>query len=231
MRRHKASTNRCLSDTYFTGRYWWFVLTKFPYRYLYTSLDFQHRPSQTAKRSLRQLRHVHHSFSVNMQSLQIFGRFLATSYRLSGSGRTFSSKSCRMHPTRPRRGLLRQNSSTSPVWTFRQYSSYSRDSGAAVASAAEETAELTGEKLGDGITRSPDRPSKPEGPMDGHYAMVFTCKKCKSRSVRKISKQGYHKGTVLITCPGCNNRHVVADHLKVCFGFNLLPSRRGSAPP
>ncbi|KAI9754536.1 MAG: hypothetical protein M1815_005568 [Lichina confinis] len=51
--------------------------------------------------------------------------------------------------------------------------------------------------------------------MDGHYAMVFTCKKCKSRSVRKISKQGYHKGTVLITCPGCNNRHVVADHLKI----------------
>lgn len=51
--------------------------------------------------------------------------------------------------------------------------------------------------------------------MDGHYAMVFTCKRCKSRSVRKISKQGYHKGTVLITCPGCNNRHVVADHLRI----------------
>ena len=64
--------------------------------------------------------------------------------------------------------------------------------------------------------------------MDGHYAMVFTCKRCKSRSVRKISKQGYHKGTVLITCPGCNNRHVVADHLRVCIGFNLLPSPRGS---
>lgn len=30
-----------------------------------------------------------------------------------------------------------------------------------------------------------------------------------------MTKQAYHGGTVLITCPGCKNRHLIADHLKV----------------
>lgn len=30
-----------------------------------------------------------------------------------------------------------------------------------------------------------------------------------------MTKHGYHKGTVLINCPGCDNRHVISDHLKV----------------
>ena len=47
------------------------------------------------------------------------------------------------------------------------------------------------------------------------YHLVFTCKPCRVRSEHQISKQGYHNGTVLITCPGCKNRHVISDHLKV----------------
>ena len=47
------------------------------------------------------------------------------------------------------------------------------------------------------------------------YEMRFTCKKCMTPQTHKISKQGYHHGTVLVTCPGCKNRHLVADHLKV----------------
>lgn len=47
------------------------------------------------------------------------------------------------------------------------------------------------------------------------YELTFTCKPCKHRSTHTVSKQGYHKGTVLITCPGCNNRHVMSDHLKI----------------
>lgn len=30
-----------------------------------------------------------------------------------------------------------------------------------------------------------------------------------------MSKQGYHHGSVLITCPGCSNRHVISDHLNI----------------
>ncbi|KAI9847558.1 MAG: hypothetical protein M1838_000834, partial [Thelocarpon superellum] len=47
------------------------------------------------------------------------------------------------------------------------------------------------------------------------YEMTFTCKPCKTRSSHRISKQGYHKGTVLISCPGCKNRHVISDHLQI----------------
>lgn len=32
-----------------------------------------------------------------------------------------------------------------------------------------------------------------------------------------MSKQGYHRGTVLIQCPSCKNRHVMSDHLGVFF--------------
>ena len=55
-------------------------------------------------------------------------------------------------------------------------------------------------------TFAADRPS---------YKLTFTCKPCSKRSSHSISKQGYHKGTVLITCPECKNRHVISDHLKI----------------
>ncbi|OJD37216.1 dnl zinc finger domain-containing protein [Diplodia corticola] len=47
------------------------------------------------------------------------------------------------------------------------------------------------------------------------YQMTFTCKACTTRSSHRISKQGYHHGTVLISCPGCKNRHLISDHLKI----------------
>ena len=47
------------------------------------------------------------------------------------------------------------------------------------------------------------------------YQMTFTCKPCMNRSSHKISKQGYHHGAVLITCPHCKNRHVISDHLGI----------------
>ncbi|KUJ18568.1 zf-DNL-domain-containing protein [Mollisia scopiformis] len=52
-------------------------------------------------------------------------------------------------------------------------------------------------------------PSKPE------YEMTFTCKPCSTRSSHRVSKQGYHYGSVLITCPECRNRHVISDHLNI----------------
>lgn len=32
-----------------------------------------------------------------------------------------------------------------------------------------------------------------------------------------MSKQGYHRGTVLIQCPSCESRHVISDHLGIFF--------------
>ncbi|KAF2457535.1 DNL zinc finger-domain-containing protein, partial [Lineolata rhizophorae] len=47
------------------------------------------------------------------------------------------------------------------------------------------------------------------------YQLTFTCKKCATRSSHRITKQGYHGGTVLISCPGCKARHLISDHLKI----------------
>ncbi|KAJ5139149.1 uncharacterized protein N7515_003997 [Penicillium bovifimosum] len=49
------------------------------------------------------------------------------------------------------------------------------------------------------------------------YRITFTCKPCGHRSGHRMSKQGYHRGTVLIQCPSCNSRHVMSDHLGVFF--------------
>lgn len=58
----------------------------------------------------------------------------------------------------------------------------------------------------DNQTRPSDRPS---------YELRFTCKPCNHRSSHIISKQGYHFGSVLISCPSCRNRHIISDHLKI----------------
>jgi len=49
------------------------------------------------------------------------------------------------------------------------------------------------------------------------YELTFTCKPCSTRSTHRVSKQGYHHGSVLICCPGCKNRHVISDHLGVSY--------------
>jgi protein import protein ZIM17 len=58
-------------------------------------------------------------------------------------------------------------------------------------------------------------PSRSTRPPQPEYEMTFTCKPCGTRSSHRVSKQGYHFGSVLITCPECRNRHVISDHLKV----------------
>ncbi|KAI4736171.1 zf-DNL-domain-containing protein [Aureobasidium sp. EXF-12298] len=66
------------------------------------------------------------------------------------------------------------------------------------------------------LTDRPDELPKPEAREEvPSYEMTFTCKPCSTRSSHRMSKQGYHHGTILITCPGCKNRHLIADHLKI----------------
>ncbi|KAH7027312.1 DNL zinc finger-domain-containing protein [Microdochium trichocladiopsis] len=51
--------------------------------------------------------------------------------------------------------------------------------------------------------------------VEPHYQLTFTCVPCSERSTHVVSKQGYHRGSVLITCPSCRNRHVISDHLNI----------------
>ncbi|KAI8086117.1 DNL zinc finger-domain-containing protein [Halteromyces radiatus] len=47
-----------------------------------------------------------------------------------------------------------------------------------------------------------------------HQLLIgFTCKVCEVRSHHVMSKQAYTKGVVLIQCPECKNRHLIADNL------------------
>lgn len=52
-------------------------------------------------------------------------------------------------------------------------------------------------------------------PLKDQLMLAFTCKKCNDRSSHLISKQAYQGGTVLVQCPHCKNRHLIADHLKI----------------
>ncbi|KAJ7114129.1 DNL zinc finger-domain-containing protein [Mycena epipterygia] len=46
-------------------------------------------------------------------------------------------------------------------------------------------------------------------------SMTFTCTAdgCGERSTHEFSRQAYQSGLVLVQCPGCKNRHLIADHL------------------
>lgn len=43
--------------------------------------------------------------------------------------------------------------------------------------------------------------------------MMYTCGKCEVRSAKAFSKVAYTEGVVIVECPGCGARHLIADHL------------------
>lgn len=52
---------------------------------------------------------------------------------------------------------------------------------------------------------------KSQGKKD--LVMVFTCTKCGTRAAKAFSRDSYERGVVIVECPGCQARHLVADHL------------------
>lgn len=56
----------------------------------------------------------------------------------------------------------------------------------------------------------------PPGQVDfskRQLVMMFTCTKCETRAAKAFSKSAYTSGVVIVECPGCDARHLVADHL------------------
>jgi len=46
-------------------------------------------------------------------------------------------------------------------------------------------------------------------------SLTFTCTvvDCGTRSSHTFTRRSYERGVVLVQCPGCKNRHLIADHL------------------
>lgn len=51
------------------------------------------------------------------------------------------------------------------------------------------------------------------GPADGDMVAAFTCGPCDYRMVKRFSKHAYTKGIVIVECPKCRARHLLADNL------------------
>ncbi|TIA89903.1 hypothetical protein E3P99_01802 [Wallemia hederae] len=60
-----------------------------------------------------------------------------------------------------------------------------------------------------------DGSSTPIGQVDPRLQISFTCtvQDCGERSTHEFAKSSYTKGIVIVQCPGCNNRHLIADNL------------------
>ena len=86
------------------------------------------------------------------------------------------------------------------------------------------TGDATGDAVGDaagvaaGVAVGGGDEGLPPGVRGSGAKLVFmyTCTVCDTRSAKTVSKQAYEHGCVLIRCPGCENHHLIADHIG-CF--------------
>lgn len=51
------------------------------------------------------------------------------------------------------------------------------------------------------------------GPAGAEMVAAFTCGQCDFRMVKRFSKHAYTKGIVVVECPSCRVKHLLADNL------------------
>ena len=98
------------------------------------------------------------------------------------------------------------------AYTSRRYNSSSSDAAGAADPNLRPLTDRVPSASSDAANAEQNAARRAEEPA---YRIVFTCKPCGERSDHQMSKHGYHKGTVLITCPSCSARHVISDHLGI----------------
>jgi len=66
-------------------------------------------------------------------------------------------------------------------------------------------------------SRHPELPPQnpPQPKLEPRLSLTFTCAVdgCGQRTSHQFTKRAYERGLVIIQCPHCKNRHLVADHI------------------
>lgn len=57
------------------------------------------------------------------------------------------------------------------------------------------------------------RVSIPENVGADKLSIAFTCNQCDARVSKQFSRHAYHHGVVIIQCPSCESKHLIADNL------------------
>lgn len=134
--------------------------------------------------------------------------------------RSFLSQSIRSTTSRtPSLRLFSSQIAHSPLFTYNSVTSHSRRIVTPTFRQKSTSSRPLTKEPSDRIESDADRQKRNEERRRSEeaYQIHFTCKPCGERSSHRMSKQGYHRGTVLIQCPSCDNRHVMSDHLGIFF--------------
>lgn len=67
--------------------------------------------------------------------------------------------------------------------------------------------------LNNRITQIRNESTQPLGKIEQKMQLMYTCKVCDTRNSETITKIGYTKGVVIVTCKECSNNHLIADNL------------------